>query len=177
MSGTVAQKPMLPMRKVGLSAFALVFLLALLAWWLTLAPRPMFYLTTCFQDANGVKVGAPVKIAGVDVGYVRKLRAQPQDAACPGFVEMAFTAGLQAANPSRQCGFLGFCRLARGNLPRCRWHPCFGGTGSGWRQVAKPPESPTLFGRRGSCYPHIASNRGVDPGAQRHGESLGSTAG
>ncbi len=94
-----AQTPASPLRKYGLSAFALVFPLALLVWWLTIAPRPKFYLTTCLQDASGLKQGAPVMIAGVDVGYVQKLRAQPQDAACPGFVEMAFTADYELQIP------------------------------------------------------------------------------
>jgi len=88
-----------PARKFRLSLLAFLFILALLAWWLMLAPRPKFYLTTCLQDAGGLKQGAAVKIAGVDVGYVRRLRAQPQDASCPGIVEMAFTANYKLEIP------------------------------------------------------------------------------
>jgi len=45
-------------------------------------------LKTCFQDVSGLRAGAKVQVAGVDVGTVRDVRAQPMDKACPGAVEM-----------------------------------------------------------------------------------------
>ncbi len=46
-------------------------------------------IKSCFNDAAGLKVGAPVRIAGVDVGTVRSVRANPQDRRCTAEVEMA----------------------------------------------------------------------------------------
>lgn len=46
-------------------------------------------IKSCFNDAGGLKVGAPVRIAGVNVGTVRSVRANPQDRSCPAEVEMA----------------------------------------------------------------------------------------
>ncbi len=45
-------------------------------------------IKSCFNDAGGLKVGAPVRIAGVDVGTVRSVRANPQNSGCPAEVEM-----------------------------------------------------------------------------------------
>lgn len=45
-------------------------------------------LRTCFQDANGLGRGSKVRLAGVDIGFIREVRAQPTDKACPGAVEM-----------------------------------------------------------------------------------------
>ncbi|MGO9404456.1 MAG: MlaD family protein [Terriglobales bacterium] len=43
---------------------------------------------SCFNDAGGLQTGAPVRIAGVDVGTVRSVRANPQNKNCPAEVEM-----------------------------------------------------------------------------------------
>jgi len=48
-------------------------------------------IKSCFDDAGGLKVGAPVRIAGVEIGTVRSVRANPQDRSCPAEVEMALT--------------------------------------------------------------------------------------
>jgi ABC-type transporter Mla subunit MlaD len=45
-------------------------------------------LETCFQDVNGLRRGSRVRSAGVDIGVVRQVRAQPANKACPGAVEM-----------------------------------------------------------------------------------------
>jgi len=66
---------------VGLGALA-VF------WIPKLSFGPSLRLNTCFQDVNGLHAGAKVRMAGVDVGAVRNVRAQPTDKACPGAVEM-----------------------------------------------------------------------------------------
>jgi phospholipid/cholesterol/gamma-HCH transport system substrate-binding protein len=45
-------------------------------------------LGTCFQDVNGLRAGMKVRLAGVEVGFVRAVRAQPANRTCPGEVEM-----------------------------------------------------------------------------------------
>lgn len=50
--------------------------------------RPSLRLTTCFQNVNGLRRGAAVRLAGFDVGSVRGVRAQPTDKSCPGAVDM-----------------------------------------------------------------------------------------
>jgi phospholipid/cholesterol/gamma-HCH transport system substrate-binding protein len=49
---------------------------------------PSMRLKTCFKDVSGLRPGAKVRVAGVDIGTVRDIRAQPMDKACPGAVEM-----------------------------------------------------------------------------------------
>jgi len=55
---------------------------------LKLPAGPSLRLKTCFQDVNGLRPGAKVRLAGVDIGTVQDVRAQPADKACPGAVEM-----------------------------------------------------------------------------------------
>jgi ABC-type transporter Mla subunit MlaD len=45
-------------------------------------------LKSCFDDAGGLQAGAPVRIAGVDVGTVRSVRANPQNKNYLAEVEM-----------------------------------------------------------------------------------------
>ena len=45
-------------------------------------------IKSCFDDAGGLRVGAAVRIAGVEVGTVRSVRADPQNKNCPAEVEM-----------------------------------------------------------------------------------------
>jgi len=62
---------------------------ALAVFWLPkLSFGPKLRLGTCFQDVNGLRAGAKVRLAGVDVGAIRNVRARPTDRACPGAVEM-----------------------------------------------------------------------------------------
>jgi phospholipid/cholesterol/gamma-HCH transport system substrate-binding protein len=46
---------------------------------------------SCFTNAQGLKSGAVVRIAGVDVGVVRHVRANLQSRYCPAEVEMAIS--------------------------------------------------------------------------------------
>ena len=46
-------------------------------------------IKSCFDDAGGLRAGAAVRIAGVDVGTVRSVRANPQNKNCPAEVGMA----------------------------------------------------------------------------------------
>ncbi len=43
-------------------------------------------LTVYFQNANGLRAGAPVRLAGVDVGTVTSVRARPEMQAAPAEV-------------------------------------------------------------------------------------------
>lgn len=45
-------------------------------------------LGTCFQDVSGLRSGAKVRLAGIEVGTVRDVRAQPTHKGCPGAVEI-----------------------------------------------------------------------------------------
>lgn len=46
-------------------------------------------IKSCFNDVQGLREGAPVRLAGVDVGRVRRVRANPERKGCPAEVEMA----------------------------------------------------------------------------------------
>jgi ABC-type transporter Mla subunit MlaD len=46
-------------------------------------------IKSCFNDVRRLREGAPVRLAGVDVGTVRRARANPQRKDCPAEVEMA----------------------------------------------------------------------------------------
>ena len=46
-------------------------------------------LKSCFSDVQGLRAGATVRIAGVDIGTVRSVRADPQNKNCPAEVKMA----------------------------------------------------------------------------------------
>jgi phospholipid/cholesterol/gamma-HCH transport system substrate-binding protein len=45
-------------------------------------------LKACFNDVQGLKAGASVRIAGVDVGTVGRVRANPEMRNCPAEVDM-----------------------------------------------------------------------------------------
>jgi phospholipid/cholesterol/gamma-HCH transport system substrate-binding protein len=45
-------------------------------------------ISACFQDVHGLRSAAPVRIAGVEVGIVQSVRAQPTNSSCPADVEM-----------------------------------------------------------------------------------------
>jgi phospholipid/cholesterol/gamma-HCH transport system substrate-binding protein len=55
---------------------------------LRLSRAPSLRLRTCFQDVSGLRPDAKVRLAGVDIGTVREVKAQPDNKACPGGVEM-----------------------------------------------------------------------------------------
>jgi len=56
-------------------------------------------LKSCFDDAGGLRAGAPVRIAGVDVGTVRSVRANPQNKTCPAEVEMVLATSYEIRVP------------------------------------------------------------------------------
>ena len=65
---------------VGLAAIAIVFVSG--------SPYARKHLKTCFADAQGLRSGAAVRIAGVEVGSVRRMHVNPERKDCPAEVEM-----------------------------------------------------------------------------------------
>ncbi len=61
--------------------------------------RTRFTISTCLRDGGGVQEQAPVRLAGVEVGYVKRVRPQPQEGSCPVRVEMAITAPYELKIP------------------------------------------------------------------------------
>jgi phospholipid/cholesterol/gamma-HCH transport system substrate-binding protein len=76
------------MRKVGLIAVAVavVALAVLLGYPRLFAHR--IELKVYFQNANGLRAGAPVRLAGVEVGRVTSVRARPEIQAAPAEVTL-----------------------------------------------------------------------------------------
>jgi ABC-type transporter Mla subunit MlaD len=56
-------------------------------------------IKSCFDDVGGLRAGATVRIAGVDVGTVRSVRANPQNKNCPAEVEMALATNYEIRIP------------------------------------------------------------------------------
>jgi phospholipid/cholesterol/gamma-HCH transport system substrate-binding protein len=65
------------------------------------------HLKSCFSDVQGLKAGAGVRIAGVDVGTVRSVRANPQHKNCPAEVEMALAASYEMRVPKDAAAAIG----------------------------------------------------------------------
>ena len=74
-------------RLAGFSLIVVVLTVGAVATLLRL-PAHSLRLSACFQDVNGLRSGASVRIAGVDVGVVRTVRAHPGNSACPAEVGM-----------------------------------------------------------------------------------------
>jgi phospholipid/cholesterol/gamma-HCH transport system substrate-binding protein len=76
---------------IGLAAVATVFI------------NPLRYhrrdLKSCFDDVAGLQAGASVRIAGVLVGTVRSVRADPQNKNCPAEVEMVLSTDYEIRVP------------------------------------------------------------------------------
>jgi ABC-type transporter Mla subunit MlaD len=70
-------------------------------------------LKSCLVDAGGLRPGAWVRIAGVDVGTVRSVRANPQNKWCPAEVDLELATTYEISIPSDSLleidttGFLG----------------------------------------------------------------------
>ncbi len=76
------------LKKVILSVLFVVGLIAtgrLVIGWMS---QHRQVLKSCFDNAQGLRAGAPVRLAGVDVGTIRSVRVQPQNKSCPAEVEM-----------------------------------------------------------------------------------------
>jgi len=75
-------------RLAVLASMVVIGLGAILAWSASKIFHSELVVRTCFQDAEGLRAGAAVRIAGVDVGRVRVVRAQPENHSCPAHVEI-----------------------------------------------------------------------------------------
>lgn len=75
-------------RKFTLALIVAIGLSALITLSALRARYPRHELKTCFVDARGLRPGATVRIAGVDVGNVHSVRANPQTKDCPAEVTM-----------------------------------------------------------------------------------------
>lgn len=70
-------------------------------------------LKTCFRNAEGLRSGAPVRIAGVEVGIVDRVEVQPEQRECPASVEFTLNTPYKLSVPNdavakvEQLGFLG----------------------------------------------------------------------
>ena len=75
--------------------------------------RPALNAQACFHYVAGLRQGAEVRIAGVDVGRVRRITVVPQDASCPVRIQMRLQTDYELTVPSdsvatiQQAGILG----------------------------------------------------------------------
>jgi ABC-type transporter Mla subunit MlaD len=79
------------MRKLILALIVIVGLVAIGSLFVNRVHYSHLDLKSCFDDARGLRASAVVRIAGVDVGTVRSVRAYPQNKNCPAEVEMVLT--------------------------------------------------------------------------------------
>jgi phospholipid/cholesterol/gamma-HCH transport system substrate-binding protein len=56
-------------------------------------------IKSCFNNVQALRKGALVRLAGVDIGTVRRVRADPQRKDCPVEVEMALTTAYEITIP------------------------------------------------------------------------------
>jgi ABC-type transporter Mla subunit MlaD len=75
-------------RKAVLGMIVATGLVTLASLFILRSRFPRQELRTCFNDARGLRPGASVRIAGVDVGVVRVVRANPENKNCPAEVVM-----------------------------------------------------------------------------------------
>jgi ABC-type transporter Mla subunit MlaD len=76
------------MRKLILALIVIVGLAAICSLFVNRVHYSRQDLKSCFDDAGGLRASAVVRVAGVDVGTVRSIRANPQNKNCPAEVEM-----------------------------------------------------------------------------------------
>ena len=62
--------------------------------------RHTIELTVRFQDANGLRAGAPVRLAGVEVGSVVSVRVRPEMQVAPAEVKMRLLTPYELKVPS-----------------------------------------------------------------------------
>lgn len=64
------------------------------------ARRYRLALTSCFENVQGLRTGARVRVAGVEVGRVAGVRARPERKDCPAEVQMDLTTDYELTIPS-----------------------------------------------------------------------------
>jgi phospholipid/cholesterol/gamma-HCH transport system substrate-binding protein len=127
---------------IGIAAVVLV---VLGAWWRFGVSHPKFFVTTCFPNVEGLRPGATVRIAGVDVGYVKTVRAQPDDASCMAFVEMAVTAEYPLRIPQDSVVTIQTAGILGGPYPEIDVSQASGpAVQDGGRLASRPPKQSVL---------------------------------
>lgn len=98
--GSILSSSSPPSRR-RLAGWSLIVAMSLLAGVLLLRhPVHSLLVRACFQDVNGLKAAAFVRIAGVEVGRVKTVRAQPTNSTCPAAVEMELRTDYPLSLPS-----------------------------------------------------------------------------
>jgi ABC-type transporter Mla subunit MlaD len=64
-------------------------------------------IKSCFDDVQGLRAGGPVRLAGVEVGTVQSVRANPQRKDCPAEVEMRLATTYEIKIPRDSIAGLG----------------------------------------------------------------------
>ena len=86
---TISPLPSTGQKRHVVTILILVVGLAVLgSFWFAKYSTYSVRLTTCFQNASGLRAGTVVKLAGVEVGRVNSVRAQPTEPDCPAAVTM-----------------------------------------------------------------------------------------
>jgi len=62
-------------------------------------PYARQHIKACFDDVQGLRSDATVRLAGVDIGTVRRVQANPQRKDCPAQVEMEVTTSYEIKIP------------------------------------------------------------------------------
>lgn len=85
-------------RVVGVAALAIIVLVAVLL--VKNSFRPKIVVRAYFVNAMGLRAGAPVRLAGVDIGSVETVRARPELKEAPAEVVMLLTPSYELNIPS-----------------------------------------------------------------------------
>jgi len=85
-------------RVVGLIGFALAALIALLLVCKTSAHKTV--VRAYFSDAMNLRAGAPVRLAGVEIGWVESVRARPEQKDAPAEVVLVLTPSYELKIPN-----------------------------------------------------------------------------
>ena len=91
----------IPVYRRGL--LALILAIGVVALSFFLFPRMAYKrltLKTCFHNVAGLRTGAPVRVAGVDVGVVQLVQARPEAQDCPADVELTLSTPYKLQIPS-----------------------------------------------------------------------------
>ena len=86
-------KPTPLWRKWGLGLVVVAAIAAAVSFAFLHCASSRLLILTCLSDAQGLREGAEVRFAGVQVGFVRSVRARPDNKQCPADVEMAISPG------------------------------------------------------------------------------------
>ena len=112
--GSEASTRQVPLHRLVL--LGLVVFVGVASLVLFFVPRLGYRRTTlksCFQNAEGLRPGAPVRIAGVDVGMVEQVEVRFDKRECPASVEFSLSTPSRMDVPNdavaklEQLGFLG----------------------------------------------------------------------